>query len=98
MGERQRNPLQSSVTAYLNVWNMDCPDCVHILHDGLIELYGMDKVDVFYKQGIVVTIYDPDLVEANDVLDAIRTLGRRTAHFYGAEVIGYGSADQTRQM
>lgn len=83
---------QTIVTAYLNVWNMDCPDCVQILRNHLIKMCGMQTVDVLYRQGIVVAVYNPRLVKVDNVLNAIQELGRHTAHFYGAEVIGYDPA------
>lgn len=89
-----RNTLSTAVATIFNVWNMESPECAQCLGSGLSTLDGVLKVDIFYEQGIAVAIYDPDLTSAEDLLEAVKTIGEHVCRFYGAEVIGQCSAQQ----
>jgi copper chaperone CopZ len=88
------NAFSTAVATIFNVWNMDCPECAQCLRLGLSTLNGVLKVDIFYEQGIAVVIYDPDLTSAEDLLQAVRTIGEEECRFYGAEIIGHCPAMQ----
>lgn len=84
--------LEKAQAVYLDVWNMECPECANWLHDGLLKVSGVLVADVFYKQGIAVVIYDPARVTTDSLRVAVGKIGVEESHFYGAEVIGQSSA------
>jgi len=97
-GTQELVTLETAKAVYLNVWNMECPDCALWLHDGLLKISGVLLVDVFYKQGVAVVIYDPALITTDELRRAVKQIGRDKSHFYGAEVIGQSSAQEALRL
>ncbi len=90
--------LSSAMTAFFEVWNMDCSHCATWVRNGLLRLEGVLIVDVFFKQGIAVAIYDPQRVTLDDLLKAIEATGKDICHYYGAELIGQQPAAQALHL
>lgn len=55
-------------------------------------------VNVFYKQGVAVVIYNPDDITTIELGRAIEQLGADSARFHGAEIIGQGSAQNVLRL
>ena len=89
--ERVINPalLRHAMTAYLNVWSMTCPHCATWLHNGLLQLNGVLIADAFWVQGVVIVTYNPERMTVDDLLKAVRRIGKETCRLYGAELIGH---------
>jgi copper chaperone CopZ len=90
--------LEHAMTVYLNIWNMDCPECVDILCKGLGQIRGVLLLDVFYRQGVAVVTYDPGLIGTGDVLKAVTRIGQEVCRYYGAEIIGQSPARQALRL
>lgn len=93
-----REALLQADAIYLSIWNMDCPDCATWLHNGLIPLDGVLMVDVFYKQGIGVIFYTPEMTTPDALLNVVQKIGQEVCHHYGAEIIGHSSAKQVLRI
>src|SRR3990172_12169903 len=90
--------LAQADAVYVSIWNMDCPDCATWLHNGLIKLESVLKVDVFYKQGVGVIIFVPSITTPDELLHVIQKIGREACHYYGAEIIGHSPAKQALRL
>ena len=90
--------LETAMAVYLNVWNMQCPDCANWVKDCLLQIDGIFIVDVFHAQGIAVVIYDPALVVMHELLAAFGQIGTHKSHSYGAEIIGQCSAKEALHL
>jgi hypothetical protein len=90
--------FERAMVAYFDVWNMDCQDCARLLREGLAVTRGVLLVNVFYKQGVAVVIYNPDDVTTIELGRAIEQIGADSARFYGAEIIGQGSAQNVLRL
>jgi hypothetical protein len=93
-----REALAQADAVYVSIWNMDCPDCATWLHNGLIQLESVLKVDVFYQQGVGVIIFVPSMMTPDELLRVIQKIGREVCHYYGAEIIGHSSAKQALRL
>ena len=90
--------LVQAEAVYLSIWNMHCPDCATWLHNGLIQLDSVLRVDVFYKQGVGVIIFVPSKTTPDELLHVIQKIGNEAYHYYGAEIIGHSSAKQALRL
>ncbi|MCA0453992.1 MAG: hypothetical protein LCI00_08465 [Chloroflexi bacterium] len=90
--------LIQAEAVYVSIWNMDCPDCALWVHDALMQLENVLKVDVFYKQGVGVIIYTPVRMTPDKLLGVIQEIGRSNCHYYGAEIIGRCPAKQALHL
>ena len=90
--------LAQAEAIYLSIWNMDCPDCAIWLHNGLIQLNSVLKVDVFYKEGVAVIIFAPSITTPDELLLVIQKIGKEAYHYYGAEIIGHIPAKQALRL
>ena len=90
--------FDKAMAVYFNVWNMECPNCAYWLQEGLLEIPGVLLVDVFYKQGIAVVIYDPVRVTTDALRRGVKQIGTDKSHFYGAEVVGQSSAHEALRL
>jgi hypothetical protein len=93
-----REALAQAAAVYVSIWNMDCPDCATWLHNGLIQLESVLKVDVFYQQGIGVIFYSPGRMTRDELLNVIQKIGKETCHYYGAEIIGCCTAKEALRL
>ena len=59
----------------LDVMGMTCPSCVRHVNEALVDLDGVEKVDVRLRDGKVVVQYDPERVETSALLDALNEAG-----------------------
>ncbi len=90
--------LNRAMTAYLEVWNMDCPHCATWIHNGLLKLDGVLIVDVFFKQGVAAATYDPGCTTVDDLLRAVMVIGQDCQRYYSAELIGQEPAAQALHL
>lgn len=93
-GSDDCDPLATAMAVFLEVWNMECPECATWLRQGIQEIDGVLNVEVFYPQSVAVIIYDPEQVATDRLLQVVREIGKGVCHFYGAEIIGQCSAQQ----
>lgn len=101
--QRIQKPVEPEALAganavYVSIWNMDCPDCATWLHNGLIQLESVLRVDVFYEQGVAVIIYAPARTTPTELLKIVKTIGKEVCHYYGAEIIGHSTAKQALRL
>jgi copper chaperone CopZ len=90
--------LLTAATAFLAVGNMHCPHCVNHVHNGLIQLGGVFKVDVFFRQGVAAVTYDPLQETCDNLCNAVSRAGQNTCCYYWAELIGEQPAIQALHL
>jgi hypothetical protein len=90
--------LAQAEAVYLSIWNMVCSDCATCLHNGLMQLESVLKVDIFYRQGVGVVIFVPSMITSAELLNTVENIGKEACHYYGAEVIGQSSAKQALRL
>jgi copper chaperone len=54
---------------------MSCEHCVKAIKNGLLELDGIEKVDVSLEEGTVTVEYDTSKVEIEDIKNIIEDAG-----------------------
>jgi hypothetical protein len=77
---------------------MECPDCATWLHNGMIQLDSILRVDVFYEQCVAVIIYVPASTTPTELLKVVKNIGKEVCRFYGAEIIGHSPAKQALRL
>ena len=82
-----RAALSRAMTAYLVVWGMRCPRCAVRVRNALLGLDGVLVADVFLDEGIAAVSYDPERMNAEDLVVAVAFAGDGERHRYQAEVV-----------
>ncbi|SRR5581483_1040845 len=90
--------LAEAMTAFLEVWNMNCPYCAIWVRNSLLKLDGVLIVDVFVKQGIAAATYDPKYISVDDLLRTVIEVGQDCQRYYSAELIGQEPAAQALHL
>lgn len=80
--------LYTAMTAFFDVWNMDCPKCATWIQDKLLPLDGVLAVDVFVEKGVAVVTYQPGRVTTDELRTMVAKAGESVCHYYGAALIG----------
>ena len=93
-----RESLLTAMTAFFDVWNMDCPNCATWVHNSLLQLDGVLRVDVFFQQGVAVVTYDPKKIAINNLTQAVVKAGSEVCHYYGIELIGQSPTTQALRL
>ena len=59
----------------LNVEGMHCPSCETLIGDELKELYGVTKVKVDHKSGLVDIEFDDSKINKEEIIKTIKKEG-----------------------
>lgn len=83
--ERVVAPEELATTENLSlvVYGMGCPNCAMRVRNSLISLRGVVQADVDHFTGIANVTFNPSLVEAIDLADAVANAGNDGRHRYG---------------
>ncbi len=90
--------LCMAMTAYLEVWNMDCSHCGIWVRNALLQLDGVFIADVLLKYGIVAVTYDPARLTTDDLFEVVAAVGKDVCRYYGASLIGEEPAVQALHL
>jgi copper chaperone len=63
----------------LDVVGMTCPSCVRHVNAALAGVEGVTKVDVRLREGRVLIQYDSDVVNVNELQEALGEAGYESA-------------------
>ena len=74
--------------AALRIWGMGCPNCAARVRNSLISLKGVIDAEVDHVSGTAQVIYNPALVQTQDLLTAVKQAGGDGRHEYGAQLLG----------
>ena len=85
---------RATAKARLGVWGLGCPNCAARVRNRLISLTGVIDAEVDHRLGIAEVIFNPDLVQAEALVDAVFQAGRGRGQVYLAQLWGlsYGEA------
>lgn len=79
---------QVTAKARLGVWGLGCPNCAVRVRTSLLSLTGVLDAIVDHRRGIAEVIFNPDLVHAEALVDAVFQTGKGNGHVYLAQLWG----------
>lgn len=79
--------IQKADTATLAVWGMGCENCVTRVRNSLLSLDGVYGVDVFLNMALAEVHYDSKKVLADELVNAVSSVGNDGRHNYRTELI-----------
>jgi Cu+-exporting ATPase len=68
-----------SVQAQLRIEGMHCNSCVSNICDAILELNGAIDIQLTFLDKLAIIIYDPSLLQLNDIIDEIEKLSFQVA-------------------
>lgn len=71
----------------LLVWGMGCPNCAIRVHNSILSIQGVVEVCVDHEVGMAQVSYNPTLVTADDLIDAVARSGGDGRHEYRAKLL-----------
>lgn len=79
---------RASTRAQLTVEGMGCSNCVNRVRNRLLQVYGVQSVDVDLESGHADVVFNPGLASVADLLHAVALAGGDGRHEYRAYPIG----------
>jgi copper chaperone CopZ len=79
---------REQAVALLAVEGMGCPNCVHRVRNGLLQVYGVVAADVDLDAGQARVTYNPGLVQPRHLERAVADAGAAARHDYRAYLVG----------
>ena len=55
----------------LSIENMTCPSCPEIVENSMLQEEGILEVEVDYKEASATVLYDSDLINEEEILNAV---------------------------
>ena len=83
--------LQRAQAVYFALSNVDGTNDARLLYNGLMAVQGVVRAEILCAQGIATVIYDPELVTAAELCQAVEHIGIKSSRYFGAEIIGQSS-------
>jgi copper chaperone CopZ len=87
----QKNPTKSeqdqTTDAFFAVSGMGCPNCAHRVRNSIIELQGVIEAQVDHIRGAARVVYNPMMVNTNDLTQAVVRAGGDGRHEYFAQLL-----------
>lgn len=74
-------------TVRLGVWGMGCPNCANRVRNSLLSVKGVVYADVDHVAGAARVAYNPDMISADVLLQAVARAGNDGHHEYGASIL-----------
>jgi copper chaperone CopZ len=88
---KEKTPSQTEnarqETVYLEIRGMGCPSCEARVRNSLISVHGVLNAEVSHQRGTGILLYNPDLVEAHALVEAVAQAGGDGRHEYKARLL-----------
>ncbi len=75
-------------TVALSIWGMGCPNCAARVRNSLVSLQGVIEAYVEHSLGYAKVLYNPNLVNPEELVEAVGRAGGDGRHEYGAILVG----------
>ncbi len=87
--EKEVDPeaLRSTKVSLLSVTGMGCPNCALHVHNALLSLPGVYRVEVDLERGLAVVYWNPILVQPEMLIESVSRASAGTRHDYRAYLI-----------
>ncbi len=76
--------LAAAASVWLAVFGMGCPNCANRVRNSLLSLDGVLEVYVSHLAGLASVTFNPSIVTAPDLFDAVERAGHDGRHEYWA--------------